>query len=297
MSLTSSTVTKASALSTGSLVPATYATFLVGSLALAGMAPFSGFFSKDAVIAAVWDKAEFWEEGPYARLYYVLFASALVTALLTAFYTFRAFFMTFHGETVVPAEAGHHAHESPPNMTIPLAILAVFAAAAAIGFGLSLAGVPLFVGLLLGTIVATTDPAAVVAIFRDLGAPPRLSRLLEGESLLNDAAAIVLFGARKLAAFTTPLSLKTGCVLGAKSEVWVAVNDRSPFVPKSPSAPTAAAARDRGATFSRRPVPWEGSTRIGRWLSFFTAGTTARSRVLREKSENVRTPRSHRITW
>ena len=48
--------------------------------------------------------------------------------------------------------------------------------------------------LLLGTIVATTDPAAVVAIFRELGAPPRLTRLLEGESLLNDAAAIVLFG-------------------------------------------------------------------------------------------------------
>ena len=48
--------------------------------------------------------------------------------------------------------------------------------------------------MLLGAIVATTDPAAVIAIFRELGAPPRLTRLLEGESLLNDAAAIVLFG-------------------------------------------------------------------------------------------------------
>ncbi len=65
---------------------------------------------------------------------------------------------------------------------------------AAIGFSLSFVGVPLVVALLLGTIVATTDPAAVVAIFRDLGAPPRLTRLLEGEALLNDAAAIVLFG-------------------------------------------------------------------------------------------------------
>ena len=77
---------------------------------------------------------------------------------------------------------------------LTLAILAVFAAAAAIGFGLSFAGVPLAVGMLLGAIVATTDPAAVIAIFRELGAPPRLTRLLEGESLLNDAAAIVLFG-------------------------------------------------------------------------------------------------------
>ena len=75
-----------------------------------------------------------------------------------------------------------------------LAIVAVFAAAGAIGYGLNLiAGVPLIVALLLGSIVATTDPAAVVAILHEVGAPPRLTRLLEGESLLNDAAAIVLF--------------------------------------------------------------------------------------------------------
>jgi monovalent cation:H+ antiporter, CPA1 family len=77
---------------------------------------------------------------------------------------------------------------------LTLAIVAVFAAAAAIGFSLNLAAdVPLTVALLLGAIVATTDPAAVVAIFRELGAPARLTRLLEGESLLNDAAAIVMF--------------------------------------------------------------------------------------------------------
>ncbi len=75
-----------------------------------------------------------------------------------------------------------------------LAIVAVFAAAFAIGFSLNLiSGVPLLVALLLGSIVATTDPAAVVAILHEVGAPPRLTRLLEGESLLNDAAAIVLF--------------------------------------------------------------------------------------------------------
>jgi monovalent cation:H+ antiporter, CPA1 family len=77
---------------------------------------------------------------------------------------------------------------------LTLAIVAVFAAAAAIGFSLNLAAnVPLTIALLLGAIVATTDPAAVVAIFRELGAPARLTRLLEGESLLNDAAAIVMF--------------------------------------------------------------------------------------------------------
>jgi CPA1 family monovalent cation:H+ antiporter len=77
---------------------------------------------------------------------------------------------------------------------LTLAIVAVFAAAVAIGFSLSFAaGTPLTEALLVGAIVATTDPAAVVAIFRELGAPARLIRLLEGESLLNDAAAIVLF--------------------------------------------------------------------------------------------------------
>ncbi|UEM22424.1 cation:proton antiporter [Skermanella mucosa] len=75
-----------------------------------------------------------------------------------------------------------------------LAVVAVFVATAVIGLALwPLAGVPLVVCLMLGSIVATTDPAAVIAIFRDIGAPARLVRLVEGESLLNDAAAIAIF--------------------------------------------------------------------------------------------------------
>lgn len=75
-----------------------------------------------------------------------------------------------------------------------LAVVAVFAATAVIGVTMSwLSGMSLIACLLLGSIVATTDPAAVVAIFRDIGAPARLSRLVEGEALLNDAAAIALF--------------------------------------------------------------------------------------------------------
>src|SRR5580700_133870 len=75
-----------------------------------------------------------------------------------------------------------------------LAIVATLVTTAAIGFALwPLAGVPLVVCLLLGSVVATTDPAAVIAIFRDVGAPARLTRLVEGEALLNDAAAISLF--------------------------------------------------------------------------------------------------------
>src|SRR3984957_20085893 len=75
-----------------------------------------------------------------------------------------------------------------------LAIVATLVTTAVIGFALwPLSGVPLVVCLLLGAVVATTDPAAVIAIFRDVGAPARLTRLVEGEALLNDAAAIALF--------------------------------------------------------------------------------------------------------
>ncbi len=75
-----------------------------------------------------------------------------------------------------------------------LAVVAVLVATVVIGAALApIAGVPLVACLLLGSIVATTDPVAVIGIFRDVGAPARLSRLVEGESLLNDAAAITLF--------------------------------------------------------------------------------------------------------
>lgn len=78
---------------------------------------------------------------------------------------------------------------------LTLAVVAVVAATLTIGFALHwIGGLPLMVGLLIGAIVSTTDPSAVVSIFRSLSAPKRLSRIVEGESLLNDAAAIALFG-------------------------------------------------------------------------------------------------------
>src|SRR5271155_3536489 len=75
-----------------------------------------------------------------------------------------------------------------------LAVVATIVCTAVVGFALwPIAGLPLVVCLLLGSVVATTDPAAVIAVFRDVGPPARLTRLVEGESLLNDAAAIVMF--------------------------------------------------------------------------------------------------------
>ncbi len=75
-----------------------------------------------------------------------------------------------------------------------LAVVAVIVCTAVVGFAVNaVSGVELLACLLLGAIVATTDSAAVVAIFRDIGAPQRLNIIVEGESLLNDAAAIVIF--------------------------------------------------------------------------------------------------------
>ena len=75
-----------------------------------------------------------------------------------------------------------------------LAVIATLVAAAIVGLALwPISGQPLVVCLLLGAVVSTTDPAAVIAIFRDVGAPARLTRLVEGELLLNDASAIVAY--------------------------------------------------------------------------------------------------------
>src|SRR5205823_14753768 len=104
-------------------------TFLCGAAALAGVPFLSGFWSKDEVLGAVLSASE---HHHHHVIYTILLVVALVTAGLTAFYTFRAYFMTFWGEERIPHEAGHHAHESPPMMTVPLMILA--AGALLVGF-------------------------------------------------------------------------------------------------------------------------------------------------------------------
>jgi NADH-quinone oxidoreductase subunit L len=113
-------------------LPITHWTFLCGGAALAGFPGFSGFWSKDEILATTYGA---WKGSPYSSTYCVLFFSGLLTAGLTAFYTARAYFKTFWGEERFSPEAGHHPHESPPIMAWPLCILAV----GAVGVGLVLA--------------------------------------------------------------------------------------------------------------------------------------------------------------
>jgi NADH-quinone oxidoreductase subunit L len=114
------------------VLPITHWTFLCGALALAGFPLLSGFWSKDEILAATLQAGE--SASPYARVYFALLIVGLFTAGLTGFYTFRAYFKTFWGEVRIPHEAGHHAHESPTVMWMPLVILAAFA----VGIGLLL---------------------------------------------------------------------------------------------------------------------------------------------------------------
>jgi NADH-quinone oxidoreductase subunit L len=100
-------------------MPITYWTFLISTLAIAGIPPLSGFISKDSLL---------WEA--FANRHYLLWAIGLVGATTTAFYMFRLVFMTFHGEFRGDHHTQEHLHESPPSMTIPLIILAGLAAVA-----------------------------------------------------------------------------------------------------------------------------------------------------------------------
>jgi NADH-quinone oxidoreductase subunit L len=100
-------------------MPITYWTFLISTLAISGIFPFSGFISKDSIL---------WEA--FANGHHVIWILGLSGALLTAFYMFRAVFMTFHGEFRGDHHTQEHLHESPPAMTIPLIVLAALAAVA-----------------------------------------------------------------------------------------------------------------------------------------------------------------------
>ena len=96
-------------------MPVTFWTFLIGALALSGVPPFSGFYSKDSILAQALEQKS-----------HLLFGVAVFVAALTAFYTFRLFFVVFFGSE--KSKAASHAHESPLVMTLPLLALALFAA-------------------------------------------------------------------------------------------------------------------------------------------------------------------------
>jgi NADH-quinone oxidoreductase subunit L len=102
-------------------MPVTAWTFLVASLANVGIFPLAGFWSKDEILAAAL-------AGPHGRAWLWLIGTA--GALCTAFYMFRLYFVVFEGRPRVDPHVAHHIHESPPNMRVPLVLLAIGSALA-----------------------------------------------------------------------------------------------------------------------------------------------------------------------
>ena len=106
----------------GGKIKTTFVTMFIGTLAIAGIPGFAGFFSKDAILWETWSR----EAGAYRYLWYVAF----LTALMTSFYMFRLIYLTFFGKPRMSHEVEHHIHESPKSMTVPLIILALCAVGA-----------------------------------------------------------------------------------------------------------------------------------------------------------------------
>ena len=96
-----------------SKIPVTYWTFLIGTLAIAGIPPLSGMISKDEILVALWAKSP------------VIWGLTLFGAALTGIYMFRLLFLTFFGNFRGTEEQKHHLHESPISMTLPLVVLAI----------------------------------------------------------------------------------------------------------------------------------------------------------------------------
>jgi NADH-quinone oxidoreductase subunit L len=99
-------------------IPVTFRTMFIATLAIAGIFPFAGFFSKDEILWQTWSA----ENGAYRLLWLIGYG----TALMTAFYMFRLIYLTFFGWPRMGHEVEHHIHESPKSMTVPLMILAFF---------------------------------------------------------------------------------------------------------------------------------------------------------------------------
>jgi len=97
-------------------LPVTFLTMMIGTIAIAGLPPFSGFFSKDEILAHVYE---------HNKIFWVI---AVIGAMFTSFYMFRMMYLTYNGSFRGTTDQEHHLHESPASMTIPLIVLAVLSA-------------------------------------------------------------------------------------------------------------------------------------------------------------------------
>jgi len=162
-----------------SKMPITFITFMLGTIAIAGIPPFAGFFSKDEILASLY------HHDP------IMWSLAILGSALTSFYMFRVFILTFYGEFRGTEKQAHHLHESPITMTLPLIILAVFS----VGGGLinlpHFAGGNEFLAHWLAPLLPEAGAAGEVNFLSLEGGAPLLAAFLPA------FLAIYLFGMQK----------------------------------------------------------------------------------------------------
>jgi NADH-quinone oxidoreductase subunit L len=167
-------------------LPITFFTMLMGTIAISGLPPFSGFFSKDEILAHVY------EHNP------TLWVIGVLGAMLTAFYMFRMLFLTFWGSFRGTKEQEKHLHESPKSMTIPLVVLAILSV-----FG-GLIGIPEVLGghhwlaQFLSPVLVYTKAVSGEAVPLDHATEYLLMGISVGAALLAIGIAYVTYVSRKV---------------------------------------------------------------------------------------------------
>jgi NADH-quinone oxidoreductase subunit L len=158
------------------LTPITYATMLTAALAISGIPPLAGFFSKDEILWSAWTHG-----------HPVVWFLGFIVAGLTAFYMFRLIFLAFYGTQRFSAEVSHHVHESPSSMTMPLIALALLSAVG------GLFGLPALMGIGENRFFQFLEPSLALAYHPSLEEPQHgLEWVFAGASVLVACLGIYL---------------------------------------------------------------------------------------------------------
>jgi NADH-quinone oxidoreductase subunit L len=167
-------------------LPITFFTMLMGTIAISGLPPFSGFFSKDEILAHVY------EHNP------TLWVIGVIGAMLTAFYMFRMLFLTFWGSFRGTKEQEKHLHESPASMTIPLIVLAILSViGGAIGIPEVLGGHH-WLAQFLSPVLVYTQAVSEEAVPLDHATEYLLMGISVGAALIAITIAYITYVSRKV---------------------------------------------------------------------------------------------------
>jgi NADH-quinone oxidoreductase subunit L len=199
-------------------LPFTFVTFAVGALALIGCPPFSGFFSKDAILALAYERNT------------PIFAVALFTAFLTAFYVMRLLVIVFFGEP--RSDIARESRESPPVMTVPLIVLALLATLGGFAFfarnflTLPVENAPNAFGVVpvLAIVALMAGSGLAISVYRNRAVEPVDIRLLRHKFYFDEFYGWLIYWTQELlarvSAFFDRWIIDAGVVGGSSRGTW-----------------------------------------------------------------------------